>query len=115
MEEPQQQMQSPFEASTDKSACTLNDASADLRFVEEELSAALRAKPASAAGNSRCSSSASGGMQSGSGTVSNHPNIFVRGLPLTWSELEITGLFQKFGTLTSLRLVRHSVTKQSLG
>lgn len=46
---------------------------------------------------------------------SNHPNIFVRGLPLTWSEPEITTVFQQFGNLTSLRLVRHSVTKQSLG
>lgn len=46
---------------------------------------------------------------------SNHPNIFVRGLPLAWSESEITAVFQQYGQLTSLRLVRHSITKQSLG
>ena len=58
-------------------------------------------------GNSR-SSSASGGNN-------QHPNIFVRGLPLAWSEAEITAVFQQYGQLSSLRLVRHSVTKQSLG
>ncbi|KFM26428.1 ELAV-like protein 2 [Auxenochlorella protothecoides] len=44
-----------------------------------------------------------------------HPNVFVRGLPLAWGEVEITALFQQYGTLTSIRLVRHSVTKHSLG
>jgi RNA recognition motif-containing protein len=53
---------------------------------------------------------------SGSGFVSQqHPNVFVRGLPLAWSEAEISAVFQQYGELTSLRLVRHSVTKQSLG
>jgi hypothetical protein len=53
------------------------------------------------------SSSTSAGLQ--------HPNVFVRGLPLAWSEAEITAVFQQYGELTSMRLVRHSVTKQSLG
>ena len=44
-----------------------------------------------------------------------HPNIFVRGLPLAWSESEITAVFNQFGNLSTIRLVRHSVTKQSLG
>jgi len=58
----------------------------------------------------------SGGSESGaSGSSSQHPNIFVRGLPLAWSEGEITAVFQQYGNLSSLRLVRHSVTKQSLG
>lgn len=51
----------------------------------------------------------------GSGGGAQHPNIFVRGLPLSWSEAEITAVFQQYGQLTSIRLVRHSVTKQSLG
>lgn len=38
-----------------------------------------------------------------------------RGLPLQWGESEITAVFGQFGALTSLRLVRHSVTKHSLG
>ena len=38
-----------------------------------------------------------------------------RGLPLQWGENEITAVFGQFGVLTSLRLVRHSVTKHSLG
>ena len=38
-----------------------------------------------------------------------------RGLPLQWGENEITAVFGQFGQLTSLRLVRHSVTKHSLG
>ncbi|EFN52635.1 hypothetical protein CHLNCDRAFT_26531, partial [Chlorella variabilis] len=36
-------------------------------------------------------------------------------LPLQWGENEITAVFGQFGVLTSLRLVRHSVTKHSLG
>jgi RNA recognition motif-containing protein len=44
-----------------------------------------------------------------------HPNLFVRGLPLDWSEPEVTVVFQQFGQLTSIRLVRHGVTKHSLG
>jgi hypothetical protein len=59
---------------------------------------------------------AGSGSESGaSGSSSQHPNIFVRGLPLAWSEGEITAVFQQYGVLSSLRLVRHSVTKQSLG
>jgi hypothetical protein len=50
-----------------------------------------------------------------SGGSSQHPNVFVRGLPLAWSEAEITAVFQQYGVVSSLRLVRHSVTKQSLG
>ena len=57
----------------------------------------------------------SGSESGGSGNSSQHPNIFVRGLPLAWSEAEITAVFQQYGVLSSLRLVRHSVTKQSLG
>ena len=60
-----------------------------------------------ATGASRSSSATGGSNQ--------HPNIFVRGLPLAWSEAEITAVFQQYGQLSSLRLVRHSVTKQSLG
>lgn len=52
---------------------------------------------------------------SASGSNQQHPNVFVRGLPLAWSEAEITAVFQQYGQLSSLRLVRHSVTKQSLG
>lgn len=44
-----------------------------------------------------------------------HSNIFVRGLPLGWTEADITTVFQQYGALTSIRLVRHSVTKHSLG
>uniref|UniRef100_A0A1D2AC47 RRM domain-containing protein n=1 Tax=Auxenochlorella protothecoides TaxID=3075 RepID=A0A1D2AC47_AUXPR len=51
----------------------------------------------------------------GSNPPMAHPNVFVRGLPLAWGEVEITALFQQYGTLTSIRLVRHSVTKHSLG
>jgi hypothetical protein len=45
----------------------------------------------------------------------SHPNIYVRGFPLTWGEAEVVGLFKQFGQLSSLRLVRHSVTKDSFG
>lgn len=48
-------------------------------------------------------------------TMGAHPNLFVRGLPLDWSEPEVTVVFQQFGQLTSIRLVRHGVTKHSLG
>jgi hypothetical protein len=51
--------------------------------------------------------------QPGPGGV--HPNIFVRGFPLNWGEAEISAVFQQFGQLSSMRLVRHSVTKHSLG
>ena len=44
-----------------------------------------------------------------------HSNLFVRGLPLAWNEPEITAVFSSYGQLSSLRLVRHSVTKHSLG
>lgn len=54
-------------------------------------------------------------FRNGSDAHPGHPNIFVRGLPLTWSEDQIAAVFEKYGTLTSLRLVRHSVTKLSLG
>eukprot|EP00887_Chlorella_sp_A99_P007204 scaffold2.g7204.t1 len=52
---------------------------------------------------------------SSSGTIAAHPNLFVRGLPLAWSEAEIAAVFGQHGSLTSIRLVRHSVTKHSLG
>lgn len=85
---------------------------------------------------------AGSGSESGTSGSSQHPNIFVRGLPLAWSEAEITAVFQQvsiprysphcpdqsttvthcfpssfsqYGVLSSIRLVRHSVTKQSLG
>lgn len=48
-------------------------------------------------------------------TIGAHPNLFVRGLPLDWSEPEVTAVFQQFGQLTSIRLVRHGVTRHSLG
>ena len=57
----------------------------------------------------------SGSESGASGSSQQHPNIFVRGLPLAWSEGEITAVFQQYGVLSSIRLVRHSVTKQSLG
>lgn len=63
----------------------------------------------------------SGSESGASGNSTQHPNIFVRGLPLAWSESEITAVFQQYGVLSSIeahssiRLVRHSVTKQSLG
>jgi len=69
---------------------------------------ALQLEMAGLAGGASRSSSASGGSQ-------QHPNIFVRGLPLAWGESEITAVFQQYGNLNSLRLVRHSMTKQSLG
>eukprot|EP00889_Picochlorum_renovo_P002782 jgi/Picre1/29812/NNA_005194.t1 len=49
------------------------------------------------------------------GSGHKHPNVFVRGVPLAWSEEEMITLFETCGTLTSLRLVRHNVTKVSLG
>lgn len=54
-------------------------------------------------------------LAAGLPSCSGHPNVFVRGLPLQWGENEITAVFGQFGVLTSLRLVRHSVTKHSLG
>eukprot|EP00890_Picochlorum_soloecismus_P000287 jgi/Picsp_1/1259/NSC_04740-R1_elav-like protein 2 isoform 2 len=48
-------------------------------------------------------------------TNPGHPNVFVRGLPLVWSEQDVMEIFQKYGKLTSLRLVRHNATRQSLG
>lgn len=51
-----------------------------------------------------------------SGSINpGHPNVFVRGLPLVWSEQDVMEVFQKYGKLTSLRLVRHNATRQSLG
>lgn len=44
-----------------------------------------------------------------------HPNVFVRGIPMEWSEPELVALFENFGKLTSVRLVRHSTKKSSLG
>lgn len=49
------------------------------------------------------------------GSEHRHPNVFVRGVPLMWSEDEMVTLFETCGPLTSLRLVRHNVTKASLG
>ena len=43
------------------------------------------------------------------------PLLHRRGLPLQWGESEISAVFGQFGVLTSLRLVRHSLTKHSLG
>lgn len=63
-------------------------------------------------GSMAVGSESESGASGGSG---QHPNIFVRGLPLAWSEGEITAIFQQYGSLSSIRLVRHSVTKQSLG
>eukprot|EP00890_Picochlorum_soloecismus_P001269 jgi/Picsp_1/2142/NSC_05607-R1_elav (embryonic abnormal drosophila)-like 2 (hu antigen b) len=44
-----------------------------------------------------------------------HPNLFVRGFPLYWTENDLGACFQAFGTLTSVRIVCHSLTKTSLG
>lgn len=44
-----------------------------------------------------------------------HPNLFVRGLPFDWSEQDLVTLFGTYGTLTSVRLVRHNTKKSSLG
>ncbi len=44
-----------------------------------------------------------------------HPNLFVRGIPLYWTEEQLVEIFAKFGELSSLRLVKHSVRKNSLG
>jgi RNA recognition motif-containing protein len=44
-----------------------------------------------------------------------HPNLFVRGIPLGWTEEQLVDLFSMYGELTSLRLVKHSVRKSSLG
>ena len=44
-----------------------------------------------------------------------HPNLFVRGIPLHWTEEQMVELFSQFGELSSLRLVKHSVRKTSLG
>lgn len=49
------------------------------------------------------------------GSGNKHPNVFVRGVPVAWSEEEMITLFETCGALTSLRLVRHNVTKVSLG
>lgn len=48
-------------------------------------------------------------------TGAAHPNVFVRGIPLEWSEEDLVALFGNFGKLTSVRLVRHSTKKSSLG
>ena len=48
-------------------------------------------------------------------TGTPHPNVFVRGIPLEWSEHELVTLFENFGKLTSVRLVRHNTKKSSLG
>lgn len=61
------------------------------------------------------SATALNGLLPAAALAQNHPNVFVRGLPLQWGENEITAVFGQFGTPTSLRLVRHSVTKHSLG
>jgi RNA recognition motif-containing protein len=44
-----------------------------------------------------------------------HPNLFVRGIPLHWTEEQLVELFSQYGELSSLRLVKHSVRKSSLG
>ena len=44
-----------------------------------------------------------------------HPNLFVRGIALHWSEEQLVDLFSQYGELSSLRLVKHSVRKTSLG
>ncbi|PSC71712.1 voltage-gated ion channel superfamily isoform A [Micractinium conductrix] len=82
-------------------------ASSPTSSPHEPLSAALSTASTAAALNSLAAGLAA--------SSSSHPNIFVRGLPLQWGENEITAVFGQFGQLTSLRLVRHSVTKHSLG
>lgn len=79
---------------------------AQVQAVPSDLDA-LHIAELAGLGTSRSNSPSGGGQQ--------HPNIFVRGLPLSWSETEITAVFQQYGQLSSMRLVRHSVTKQSLG
>ena len=78
-----------------------------------ELEAMRQLEMASAAAALGAPDANQGGNASGGS--SQHPNVFVRGLPLAWSEAEITAVFQQYGQVSSLRLVRHSVTKQSLG
>lgn len=46
---------------------------------------------------------------------SPHPNVFCRGLPLAWGEGELAAVFGAYGELSSIRLVRHSLSKHSLG
>ena len=48
-------------------------------------------------------------------TTSVHPNLFVRGIPLHFTEDQLVGVFSQYGELSSLRLVKHSVRKTSLG
>jgi hypothetical protein len=52
---------------------------------------------------------------SGASPEEAHPNVFVRGLPLAWGESELASVFSQYGELSSIRLVRHSMTKHSLG
>ena len=80
--------------------------STDTNGLQLDLTSSSAALGVAAAGS---------GSESGTGGSQKHPNIFVRGLPLAWSEPEITAVFQQYGILSSIRLVRHSVTKQSLG
>ena len=47
--------------------------------------------------------------------VPTHPNLFVRGFPLHWTENDLGAYFEAFGRLTSVRIVRHNLTKSSLG
>jgi len=48
-------------------------------------------------------------------TTGVHPNLFVRGIPLHFTEDQLVGVFSQYGELSSLRLVKHSVRKTSLG
>jgi RNA recognition motif-containing protein len=56
-----------------------------------------------------------GDLDDGGRSAGIHPNLFVRGIPPHWTEEQMVALFQKFGQLSSLRLVKHSVRKTSLG
>ena len=40
-------------------------------------------------------------------TTSVHPNLFVRGIPLHFTEDQLVGVFSQYGELSSLRLVKH--------
>lgn len=47
--------------------------------------------------------------------IPTHPNLFVRGFPLYWTENDLGAYFEAFGILTSVRIVRHNLAKTSLG
>ena len=61
------------------------------------------------------SASMSRQQSQGSDGQHSHPNVFVRGIPETWSEDEMMILFKNFGKLTSLRIARRHGCKSHRG